>query len=86
MKETETQAEEYQRQKVRMEKIREGARERIDVFNQEYSQFANTGYAVYQGIVECEDYRRGWEGSGTAVFGARAKTKARAFNTALELV
>lgn len=85
-KETETQAEEYQRQKVRMEKIREGARERIDVFNQEYSQFANTGYAVYQGIVECEDYRRGWEGSGTAVFGARAKTKARAFNKTSQLV
>ena len=39
--------------------------------------------AVYNAIVETEDFRRGHDKSGTQMFGSRADAKARAFNTAL---
>jgi hypothetical protein len=84
--------EEYERRQARVTRIKENAYERIDVFNQDYSHFANTPWAIYNAIVETEDYRRGWDGekgkkpSGTAVFGQRAEAKAKAFNKALTFV
>ena len=78
--------EEYEKRQARVDRIKENAFERIDVFNQEFSHFANTPWAVYNAIVETEDYRRGWDGSGTSLFGQRAEAKARAFNKALTFV
>ena len=78
--------EEYEKRQARTDRIKENAYERIDIFNQESGQFANTPWAIYNAIVETEDYRRGWELSGTALFGQRAEAKARAFNKALTFV
>ena len=80
------QQEEYGKRQARVDRIRENAYERIDVFNQEFSNLANTPWAIYNAIVETEDYRRGWDGSGTTLFGQRAEAKARAFNKALSFV
>jgi len=75
---------EYDKRVERVEKIRAGALERFDVFNDEYPRLANTPWAMWQAVVETEDYRRGHADSATALFGQRANTKARAFKTALE--
>jgi hypothetical protein len=77
---------EFEKRQARVERIRDNAYERIDVFNQEYASLANTPWAIYNAIVETEDYRRGWDGSGTALFGQRAEAKARAFDKALSFV
>jgi hypothetical protein len=70
----------------RAEAFREGAIQLIEKFNDENKHFANTAWAAYNGVVECEDYREG----GDSVFisqlwGTRAQTKRRAFNAALQL-
>jgi len=84
--------EEYEKRQARVTRIRDNAYERIDAFNEGFSHLANTPWAVYNAIVETEDYRRGWDGgkdkpaSGTALFGQRAEAKARAFNKALSFV
>ena len=84
--------EEYDKRRQRKDAVKNVAYERLDIFNQEHSHFANTPWAVYNSVVEAEDYRRGHNGendapaSSTALFGERAKTKARAFNKALEFV
>ena len=80
------QVEEYEKRQARVARIRDNAYERIDVFNQEFVDLANTPWAIYNAIVETEDYRRGWDASGTALFGQRAEAKARAFNKALSFV
>lgn len=80
------QVEEYDKRQARVTRIRDNAYERIDVFNQEFIDLANTPWAIYNAIVETEDYRRGWDASGTALFGQRAEAKARAFNKALSFV
>ena len=54
--------------------------------NQEFSDLANTPWAVYNAIVETEDYRRGSDNSPSALYGRRADVKARAFDSALALV
>ena len=84
--------EEYEKRQARVTRIKDNAYERIEAFNEGFSHFANTPWAIYNAIVETEDYRRGWDGekgkaaSGTAVFGQRAEAKARAFNKALTFV
>ena len=83
VKDRKDQADEYEKRQSRVDRIRDSARELLGKFNEEFPHFANTPYASYQAIVETEDYRRGWEGSGTEVFGQRADAKARAFNKAL---
>ena len=80
------QNEEFEKRQARIDRIKENATERIEVFNQEFSNLANTPWAIYNAIVETEDYRSGWDGSGTALFGQRAEAKARAFNKALAFV
>jgi len=75
---------EYDKRVERVAKIRAGALERFNVFNDEFPRLANTPWAMWQAVVETEDYRRGHSDSATALFGQRANTKARAFKTALE--
>ena len=76
---------EYEKRQVRVESKRAGALERFHAFNDEFPRNANTPYALYQAIVETEDYRRGRSDSSTALFGERANTKARAFKACLAL-
>lgn len=76
---------EYEKRKNRVESYRAGALERFHAFNDEFPRNANTPYALYQAVVETEDYRRGRTNSGTALFGQRADTKARAFKACLAL-
>ena len=77
---------EFEKRQARVDRIKNNAFERIDVFNQEFPNLANTPWAIYNAVVETEDYRRGWDGSGTTLFGQRAESKARAFNKALTFV
>lgn len=64
---------------------RDGARQLIQKINDEYPNVANTAWAAYNGVVECEDYRNGSENIGeSALWGPRAQTKVRAFNAALQ--
>ena len=76
---------EYEKRQNRVMTLRDGAIQRFHAFNDQFTRLADTPYAVYQAIVETEDYRRGVNNSATAVFGQRADTKARAFKSALEL-
>ena len=76
---------EYEKRQARVLNLRDGALERFHAFNDEYPKNANTPWAIYQAVVETEDYRRGVNNSATAVFGQRADTKARAFRTALSM-
>ena len=80
------QKELWEKRQARVDRIKDNAKERLDVFNQDFLKYANTPWAVYNAIVETEDYRRGWDGSGTALYGQRANAKARAFNSALNFV
>ena len=79
------QREVWEKRQSRVDRVKDSAKERLDVFNQEFPKLANTSWAVYNAIVETEDYRRGHDKSGTALFGGRAEAKARAFNKALAL-
>jgi len=78
--------EEWEKRQGRIQRIRDNAMERFNIFNEEFPKLANTSWGVYNAIVETEDYRRGHDASATALFGSRAESKARAFNKALELV
>jgi len=80
------QEDEYGERQKRIDRIKDNANERLEVFNQEHSKYAMTPWAVYNAVVETEDYRRGHEKSGTQLFGSRAESKARAFNKALTFV
>jgi len=77
--------EQYDRNKELNEVRRRGAMERFHAFNDEFPRVANTPWAIWQAIVETEDYRKGQESSATAVFGSRAVTKARTFRACLAL-
>jgi len=77
--------EEWEQRQDRVKRLRMGARERFDVFNEEYPNLANTPWAVWQAVVETEDYRKGHSDS-TAIFGQRADIKARAFAQAYSYV
>ena len=78
--------EEYDKRVERVESIRKIARERYDVFNDEFTDLAKTPWAIWQAFVETEDYRKGHTDSSTSVFGTRAEAKIRAFNKAKSLV
>ena len=77
---------EWEKRKNRVEKIREAAWERFDVFNQQFPRLAMTPWAGWQAVVETEDYRRGHsDAGGSIIFGDRAEAKARAFGAALKV-
>tara|TARA_R110000824_G_scaffold130187_3_gene291852 strand:- start:130 stop:1209 length:1080 start_codon:yes stop_codon:yes gene_type:complete len=78
--------EKFQQAQARVNNIKDHAYLRIEAFNDEYPKRARTPWAVYNAIVETEDYRRGHEDSGTKLFGTRADAKARAFDKALSYV
>tara|TARA_R110002020_G_scaffold336981_1_gene552471 strand:- start:2851 stop:3906 length:1056 start_codon:yes stop_codon:yes gene_type:complete len=78
--------EEYEKRRERVESIRAGAMERYNAFNDEFSNLARTPWAIWQAVVETEDYRKGHTDSSTTLFGSRADAKARAFTTARKLV
>lgn len=73
-----------------MQNLKNMAFERYDIFNQEHSKVAQTPWAIWQAIVETEDFRRGKEKNNSrqsaSLFGGRAKTKEKAFDEALKLV
>ena len=73
----------FEKKKENQDKIRSAALTRFHVFNDEQPQLANTPWALWQAIVETEDYRKGWEvrNTSSALFGVRAATKARAFKS-----
>lgn len=63
--------------------FRDAARELFGKFNDEHPAYAFTAWAVWNAIVETEDYRRGSDSIGeSALFGIRAAAKARAFQAA----
>ena len=76
----------WETDKRRIEERKAAARGLFDRFNDQHPQNARTGWAVYNAVVELEDYR---EKSGnedpyvSALFGNRALTKARAYEAAL---
>jgi phage/plasmid-like protein (TIGR03299 family) len=80
----------YEANKARIEERRTLAWHLFQKFNADQPALANTGWAVYNGVVEAEDYRKaaGQESETnalvSALFGDRARTKARAYDAALE--
>lgn len=85
LNDTKADRERYEKQKETDDRIRAGALERFHAFNDEFPNVANTPWAVWQAVVETEDFRNGHANSATAIFGARASRKARAFKAALAL-
>ena len=78
----------YEQRSVAVHNKRAGALERFQAFNDEFPDNANTPYALYQAIVETEDYRKGKENGSSdqaTIYGNRARTKAKAFQACLDL-
>jgi len=78
----------YDKAVERVNNIRNGAWERYDVFNQEHARLSRTPWAIWQAIVETEDYRRGKDDGSSdkaILYGNRAEAKAKSFTKALEL-
>ena len=71
-----------------IQNIRNNAMDRYNVFNEEHTKLARTSWAIYNAIVETEDFRRTRGNSATAFIpsGTKAMNKARAFSKALEFV
>lgn len=71
----------------RIEERRNVVRELLGRFNDQHPQHAGTGWAVYNAVVEFEDFREkqgSEEPHMAALFGMRATTKARAYEAALD--
>lgn len=70
----------------RVAAYRDAARELYYTFNDEHPHAAQTGWAIYNAVVETEDYRKGADSAAeSALFGLRAQAKARAFDACLSL-
>ena len=83
---TKYEREEWEKRKEAKDRIRDTARSRFHVFNDEQPRLANTPWALWQAIVEVEDYRKGWANNASSVlFGERASIKAKAFDACLAL-
>ena len=60
--------------------MRSSAEELLKRFNDEQPSLANTAWALYNSVVEMEDFRQGrGDAAMSAVFGQRAAAKARAY-------
>ena len=60
--------------------MRSSAEELLRRFNDEQPKLANTAWALYNSVVELEDFRQGrGDAAMSAVFGQRAATKTRAY-------
>ena len=75
--------EEWEKRQARVDRIRGTAMEQYNRFNDEFTDLARTPWAVWQAVVETEDYRRGHTLSASTIYGQRAEAKGRAFKTAL---
>jgi phage/plasmid-like protein (TIGR03299 family) len=65
----------------RADKMRDAVKEIFGKFNDEQPKLANTGWALYNSIVEFADFREGKDTADfSAVFGTRAKEKIKAFD------
>jgi hypothetical protein len=70
----------------RAQTFRDAAYELFYKFGDENKRLANTGYALYQAVVESADFRNGAESApASSLFGVRALEKVRAWN-AIETV
>lgn len=75
----------YQYLNDRMEVYRKAAFGLFEKFNDELPNLANTGWALYNAVTECEDWRNGSTNvserdlATSILFGQRSRTKARAF-------
>jgi len=78
----------HEKKKNRTQIIRDNAMDRYNVFNEEHPKLARTSWAIYNAIVETEDYRRTRGVSATSFIpsGDKASNKARAYSKALEFV
>ena len=66
--------------------LRTAAKTLFEKINDEYPMIAGTPWAAYNAVVESADYRRGTETvQESALFGARAAEKKRAFHAAMEV-
>ena len=77
-----------EKKKSNTQVLRDNAMERYNVFNEEHPKLARTSWAIYNAIVETEDFRkmRGESANAFIPSGDRARNKARAFSKALEFV
>lgn len=69
--------ENYEKHVERVEVVRAGVNKLYTEFPQ--TDVANTAWALWNSIVEVEDYRRGGNAQASALFGSRAATKSRAY-------
>jgi len=78
----------HEKKKSNVQIIRDNAMDRYNVFNEEHPKLARTSWAIYNAIVETEDFRRnrGNSANGFLPNGERAINKMRAFSKALEFV
>jgi len=78
----------HEKKKSNIQIIRDNAMDRYNVFNEEHPKLARTSWAIYNAIVETEDFRRnrGNSANGFLPNGERAMNKMRAFSKALEFV
>lgn len=75
--------EEWEKRQARVTRIRDTAMGQYNRFNDEFTELARTPWAVWQAVVETEDWRRGHTLSASAIYGQRAEAKGRAFKKAL---
>lgn len=75
------------RRQVR-QRLQEGAKELYQKFCDEHTDLAQTPWAMYNAIVEFEDFRNGWSGreGESLLFGQRAERKAKAFTAAVKVM
>ncbi len=69
----------------RMDDFRQAARDRYLAYNDQTPALARTAWAVWQGVVEVEDYRSGGGADESLLWGPRSKNKAASFQTALRI-
>lgn len=74
----------YEKTEAEAVAVRAAARERLDVFQQEFPHFAGTAWAVYNACTETADWRKGASAAGS-LFGDGAREKRRAFAACLDL-
>lgn len=74
----------YENRKKRIENHKSLAMEAYDIFNQQHPDNAETPWAIYNAVVEAEDFRKGAAGrQESALYGKRAQVKVRAFDAAV---
>lgn len=73
--------ERYELAVQRQEQKREVVKDLFGFFNDNFSQVGSTAYALFQSVVETEDWMRGRNVNESALFGERARNKEFAYAT-----